>query len=194
MPHRLVMSHSSAFVWNPQNWTKARRFRTLRSYAVYASTSTIPDKCLVEGRVSRQRVPGIALRWNTAVASAIFSAAMVRPRCNQRSRSGHRVERVHAAAPDVLGSYVCCASVFSGMQRQASSISARSAVEAASTAAAREFAINNAGEVTGTSMTADGVHHAFLWDRRLKMRDLNALIAPDDPLIGFVTLERRCRN
>ena len=51
------------------------------------------------------------------------------------------------------------------------------------------MAINNAGEVTGTSMTADGVQHAFLWDRRLKMRDLNALIATDDPLIGFVTLE-----
>ena len=26
----------------------------------------------------------------------------------------------------------------------------------------REFAINNAGEVTGTSLTADGVQHAFL--------------------------------
>ena len=51
------------------------------------------------------------------------------------------------------------------------------------------MAINNAGEVTGTSMTAEGVQHAFLWDRRLKLRDLNALIAPDDPLIGLVTLE-----
>ena len=49
--------------------------------------------------------------------------------------------------------------------------------------------INNVGEITGTSTTAsDGVQHAFLWDGQT-LRDLNALIALDDPLIGLVTLE-----
>jgi probable HAF family extracellular repeat protein len=50
--------------------------------------------------------------------------------------------------------------------------------------------INNVGEITGTSTTAsEGFKHAFLWDG-LELRDLNALISPNDPLIGSVTLER----
>jgi probable HAF family extracellular repeat protein len=49
-------------------------------------------------------------------------------------------------------------------------------------------AINAAGQVTGYSYLAgDLVPHVFLWDGTV-MQDLNALIAPADPLQPFVTL------
>ncbi len=48
-------------------------------------------------------------------------------------------------------------------------------------------AINESGQVTGTALTANGDHHAFLWDGAT-MQDLNDAINPADPLQGYVTL------
>ena len=53
-------------------------------------------------------------------------------------------------------------------------------------------AINDLGEIVGRSDVlpagaSQGVQHAFLYTRR-NMQDLNALIAPEDPLRPFVTL------
>ncbi|MCA1597344.1 MAG: hypothetical protein LC772_13110, partial [Chloroflexi bacterium] len=43
------------------------------------------------------------------------------------------------------------------------------------------LAVNDAGDVVGTSSLPDGQSHAFLW-RRGKLMDLNALVAPRTPV------------
>ena len=42
----------------------------------------------------------------------------------------------------------------------------------------RGYGINASGQVTGSSITASGAEHAFLWDPVIGMFDLNDLIAP----------------